>query len=110
MIGVPYMRSWPKVAGGQKARRDTVYRSVHFLFGDRLLLFGRRTKPTRVFGGDQVTKIMDSFRLSDDIPIENKQVCLTGVKQARDMSAFKYIISRNCCLPSMVHLVDKLAL
>lgn len=28
----------------------------------------------RVFGGDQVTKIMDSFRLSDDIPIENKQV------------------------------------
>lgn len=32
------------------------------------------TDATRVFGGDQVTKIMDSFRLSDDIPIENKQV------------------------------------
>eukprot|EP00752_Nemacystus_decipiens_P005037 g4574.t2 len=31
----------------------------------------------RVFGGDQVTKIMDSFRLSDDIPIENKQVSAT---------------------------------
>ncbi|CAM9543619.1 unnamed protein product, partial [Ectocarpus sp. 4 AP-2014] len=32
---------------------------------------------SRVFGGDQVTKIMDSFRLSDDIPIENKQVSAT---------------------------------
>lgn len=36
----------------------------------------------RVFGGDQVTKIMDSFRLSDDIPIENKQV---GHSNSRDV-------------------------
>lgn len=38
------------------------------------LLFGDEKCTVRVFGGDQVTKIMDSFRLSDDIPIENKQV------------------------------------
>ena len=31
----------------------------------------------RVFGGDKVVKILDSFRLSDDIPIENKQVSET---------------------------------
>lgn len=31
----------------------------------------------RVFGGDKVVKILDSFRLSDDIPIENSQVSET---------------------------------
>lgn len=31
----------------------------------------------RIFGADQMTKIMGSFRLGDDIPIENQQVkCL----------------------------------